>query len=247
MIVKEVYAKTILSKSKVLDYTINPYTGCEHGCTYCYARFMKRFTSHTEEWGRFVDVKINAISLLEHEMKKITPSTVWISGVCDPYQPLEKEYELTKRCLQLLLGQNWSVTVQTKSPLVLRDIELLRKYDDIEVGVTITTADENIRDIFEPNLPPIRQRIETLHRLHSMGIKTFAMIAPILPKARSLVPQLKGKTDHVLIDRMNYHYADWVYKRYRLEYAMTNGFFSQKKIEFAKAFEKEDIHYQFLF
>ena len=247
MIVDEVYAKTILSKSKVFDYTINPYIGCEHGCTYCYARFMKRFTDHKEEWGKFVDVKVNAASLLQREIKKKRPGVVWLSGVCDPYQPLEKEYELTKRCLEILLTHGWPVTVQTKSPLVLRDVESLRKFDEVEVGLTITTADENIRKIFEPNSPPVEQRIETLEKLHSAGVKTFAMIAPLLPKTEGLATQLSGKADYVLIDKMNYHYADRTYKKHRLEYAMTNNFFTGKKTELANAFEKEGIPYQLLF
>ena len=247
MIVDEVYAKTILSKSKVFDYTINPYIGCEHGCTYCYARFMKRFTDHKEEWGKFVDVKVNAASLLQREIKKKRPGVVWLSGVCDPYQPLEKEYELTKRCLEILLKHGWPVTVQTKSPLVLRDVESLRKFDEVEVGLTITTADENIRKIFEPNSPPVEQRIETLEKLHSAGVKTFAMIAPLLPKTEGLATQLSGKADYVLIDKMNYHYADRTYKKHRLEYAMTNNFFTGKKTELANAFEKEGIPYQLLF
>ena len=247
MIIKEVYARTILSQSKVFDYTINPYIGCEHGCTYCYARFMKRFTDHKEEWGRFVDVKINAPTLLQREIRKKRPGRVWISGVCDPYQPLEKKYELTKRCLEVLLKHGWPVTIQTKSPLVLRDLESLREFDEIEVGLTITTADENIRKIFEPNSPPVKQRIETLEELHCVGVRTFAMMAPLLPKTESLVTQLSGKVDYVLIDKMNYHYADRVYRRHKLEYAMTNNFFSQKKIELADAFAKEGIPCQLLF
>ena len=247
MIVKEVYAKTILSKSKVSDYTINPYIGCEHGCTYCYARFMKRFTGHKEEWGRFVDVKINAVSLLQHEIKKKRIGRVWISGVCDPYQPLEKEYELTRRCLEVLSNHNWPVTIQTKSPLVLRDIEILRKFDEIEAGLTITTADEKIRKIFEPNSPPIKERIETLEKMHSAGIKTYAMIAPILPNAEDLPTQLSGKADYILIDRMNYHHADWVYRKHKLEFAMTPSFFTQKKTELANACRKEEIPSQILF
>jgi len=208
---------------------------------------MKRFTDHKEEWGKFVDVKINGPILLQREIKKKRVGKVWISGVCDPYQPLENEYELTKRCLEILLKHSWPVTVQTKSPLVLRDMELLRKFDDIEVGLTITTADENIREIFEPNSPPIKQRIEALEKLHSAGVKTFAMIAPLLPKTEGLVTQLSGKVDYALIDKMNYHYADRVYKRHRLEYAVTNNFFTQKKRELANAFAKEGIPYQLLF
>jgi len=247
MIVEEVYAKTILSHSKVFDYTINPYIGCEHGCTYCYARFMKRFTNHKEGWGSFVDVKVNATTLLEREIRKKRPGKVWISGVCDPYQPLEKKYELTKKCLGILSKHRWPVTIQTKSPLVLRDVDLLREFNDVEVGFTITTADEDIRKIFEPNSPSIRQRIETLEKLHHAGVTTFAMIAPLLPKPEGLVTQLGGKVDYVLIDRMNYHYADRVYKRHKLEYAMTNNFFTRKKMELANAFAEESVPYQLLF
>jgi DNA repair photolyase len=133
MIIKEISAKSILSKSKVTAYTINPYIGCEHGCTYCYARFMKRFTGHKEAWGEFVDAKINAPILLESEIKKKKVGKVWISGMCDPYQPLEKKYELTRKCLEILLKHQWPVTIQTKSNLVLRDIELFKKFKDIEV------------------------------------------------------------------------------------------------------------------
>lgn len=247
MIVKEICAKTILSKSKVLDYTINPYIGCEHGCTYCYARFMKRFTGHEERWGEFVDVKVNAPSLLQSEIKRKRARRVWISGICDPYQPLEKKYELTRGCLEILSRHGWPVTIQTKSPLLLRDIELFEGFIDVEVTVTIATADENIRQIFEPKAPSIRERIEALEKLHSKGIKTSAMIAPMLPKAEGLANELRGKIDSVLIDRMNYHYADWVYRKHKLEHAMTENFFTQKKIELANAFRKESIPYRLLF
>ena len=247
MIVREVQAKTILSRSKVFDYSLNPYIGCEHGCTYCYARFMKRYTGHTEDWGEFVDVKTNVASLLQREIKKKQIGRVWISGTCDPYQPLEMRYKLTKRCLEILLENRWPVTVQTKSPLIKRDLELVRKFHNIEVGFTITTADENIRKIFEPNAPPVGERVETLNELRSSGIKTFVMIAPLLPKAEGLVAQLTGKVDYVLIDKMNYHYADRVYRKHKMEYAMTNNFFNCKKAKLANAFEREGIPYQLIF
>jgi DNA repair photolyase len=247
MIVKEVQAKTILSKSKVFDYTVNPYTGCEHGCTYCYARFMKRFTGHREKWGKFVDAKINAPDLLKHEIKNKTAGRVWVSGTCDPYQPLEKKYELTRKCLKILSEHALPVTVQTKSPLVIRDVELLRGIRGIEVGLSIGTADEGVRRMFEPNSPPIDKRVETLEKLHSEGIRTFAMVAPLLPKAEALVERLKSSVDYVLVDRMNYHHADWVYRKFKLEYAMTDGFFNSKKNELTEALGKERIPFQLLF
>jgi DNA repair photolyase len=247
MITKEVCAKTILSKSKVSDYTINPYIGCKHACTYCYARFMKRFTGHKEKWGQFLDAKVNAPLLLSREIKSKAVGRVWISGVCDPYQIAEKEYELTKRCLEILLKHDWPVTLQTKSPLVYRDVGLLRKFSNIQVGLSLATADENLRRIFEPNAPSIKDRIETLEKLHSAGIAAFAMIAPLLPDAERLVPQLEGKIDYVLVDKMNYHYADRVYKRLNLESIRTTAFFTTKKKELTIMFKKRNMPFQFLF
>ena len=182
MITREIYARSILSKSKVFDYTINPYIGCQHGCAYCYARFMKRTTGHREPWGEFVDIKTNAPDLLRLEINKKSPGRVWISGVCDPYQPIETRYELTKKCLEILVQHDWSITIQTKSPLVVRDIEWLKKAAKIDVGLTVTTADDSIRRLFEPNAPSINTRIRALEELHLAGIRTFAMIAPMLPK-----------------------------------------------------------------
>jgi DNA repair photolyase len=164
-----------------------------------------------------------------------------MSGICDPYQPIEKKYELTRKCLEILIEHNWPVTIQTKSPLVLRDIELLKKSKKVEVCFTITTADEKIRRIFEVNAPSIEEKINALTILHSEGIKTHAMIAPLLPGAETLPSKLKGKIDYVLIDRMNYHYADWVYRKHKLEWAMKERFFIQKGKELKRLFEKEKI------
>ncbi|WP_455279340.1 radical SAM protein [[Eubacterium] cellulosolvens] len=247
MIVKEKSARSILSESKVSDYTVNPYVGCEHRCTYCYARFMKRFTGHRENWGEFIDVKINAPILLKQEIKKKRVGRVWISGICDPYQPIEQKYELTRKCLKILLEHNWPVTIQTKSPIILRDIDLLKKFQDIEAGFTITTADDKIRQIFEPKASTIRERIQALKKLKTAGIQTFAMIAPLLPGAEDLPKLLNGIVDHILLDRMNYHYADWVYTKYNFEYANTDKFFYEKRIELSKSFKKEGITFQILF
>ena len=232
LIVKEILAKTILSKSKIYPWVINPYTGCQHGCSYCYARFMKRVTGHREPWGEFVDVKINAADLLREEIKKKKRGKVWVSGVCDPYQPLEAKYRLTRQCLEILARNYWPVVIQTRSPLVLRDIDIIKGAQDFEVGFSVTTADDRIRKLFEPGAPPITDRIQALDELHKAGIRTYAMIAPVLPGAEGLAELLKGKIDYVLIDRMNYHYADWVYRKYGLEDQLADDFFERVKQEF---------------
>jgi DNA repair photolyase len=247
MKIREIKAKSVLSKSQVYDYALNPYVGCGHGCVYCYAKFMKRFTGHRESWGDFVDVKINAPELLAREVKKKKVGRVWISGVCDPYQPLEKKYMVTKKCLSILVENGWPLTVQTKSPLVLRDVEILKGATDAEVGFKITTADEKPRRIFELKAPPVKKRIEALADLHSAGIRTFAMIAPVLPGAEGLVSQLRGKVEYVLIDRLNYHYADWLYRKKRMEWAMEESFFSQKGKELMTGFKREGVVCRILF
>ncbi|MEJ2628626.1 MAG: radical SAM protein, partial [bacterium] len=202
MNIREIKSRSILSSSQVYDYTINPYVGCQHACTYCYARFMKRFTGHKESWGDFVDIKINAPELLDKEIRKKKKGKVWISGVCDPYQPLEEKYKLTRKCLEILQYHNWPLFIQTRSPLVLRDMDIFKKSGKIEVGLTITTSNDEIRKIFEPNAPSITERLKAIDSLYHHKIKTYVMIAPILPEAENLISRLAGKVNYIIIDRM---------------------------------------------
>lgn len=241
MIVKEIQPKTILSNSQVYPYVINPYRGCQHSCSYCYARFMKRFTRHSEPWGQFVDVKVNAPDLLKQEITRKKPGRVWVSGVCDPYQPLEAKYKLTRQCLEILAQHDWPVTVQTRSALVLRDIDILKEGRNFEAGLSVTTADDRIRKLFEPDAPTIMDRVRALDELHRAGIRTYAMIAPMLPGVEGLAEILAGKVDFVLVDRMNYHYADWVYRKYGLEDKMSDEFFERTGGELSTTFSKFGI------
>lgn len=237
MIVREVEARTILSRSKVYDYAVNPYVGCQHACSYCYARFMKRFSGHSEPWGEFVDVKVNAPGLLRREIGRKKPGKVWVSGVCDPYQPSERRYRLTRECLRILTEAAWPVVVQTRSPLVLRDLDIFAaardRTLDLEVGLTVTTADDRVRRLFEPQAPPITERVRALECLHGAGIRTFAMVAPLLPGAEELGDLLVDKVDFVLVDRMNYTYGDWVYRKYDLKDKLTDDFFRRSAGELA--------------
>jgi len=241
MIVREIQAKSVLSASKIYDYSVNPYSGCAHSCSYCYARFMKRFTGHEEPWGEFVDVKVNAPDLLAREIRRKTPGTVWVSGVCDPYQPVEAEYRLTRQCLEIITGSGWSLVVQTRSPLVVRDADILASGPNVEVGLSVTTADDGVRRLFEPKAPSIPARLEALARLHRAGVRTFAMIAPLLPGAERLPALLAGKVDHVLIDRMNYGYGAWVYRKHGLEGCDTDGYFRGTAEELCAAFARGGV------
>ena len=202
---------------------------------------MKRFTGHKEPWGQFVDVKVNAAELLKREITRKRKDRVWVSGVCDPYQPLEGKYMLTRQCLELLALNGWPVTVQTRSPMVLRDLDILKSGTAFEVGLSVTTADDGMRKLFEPNAPSIKERLRALDELHQAGIRTYAMIAPILPKAETLAEMLLGKVDYVRLDRMNYHYGDWVYRKFGLEDYLTDEYFSQTVEALASGFASAGI------
>jgi DNA repair photolyase len=242
MTIREIQAKSVLSSSKIYDYTVNPYWGCAHQCSYCYARFMKRFTGHQEPWGEFVDVKINAPDVLAEEIHKKKPGTVWVSGVCDPYQPLERRYRLTRQCVETIVRTpGWQLVVQSRSPLVVRDADLFTSGRAVEVGMSVTTGDDAVRKLFEPKAPPIPDRLEALARLHATGVRTFAMIAPLLPGAERLPALLAGKVDRVLVDRMNYGYGSWVYRKHHLEDYQTEGYFRSAAEDIRCAFAAVDI------
>jgi DNA repair photolyase len=169
------------------------------------------------------------------EIRRKKRGRVWVSGVCDPYQALEAKYKLSRRCLEILDQHNWPVVVQTRSPLILRDIDMLKDARDFEVGFTITTMDDGIRKLFESSAPPIKDRLNALDVLHRAGIRTYAMIAPMLPGAESLAEALNGKVDYIIVDRMNYSHANWVYRKYGLDSKLTDNFFYRMGRELASA------------
>jgi DNA repair photolyase len=133
------------------------------------------------------------------------------------------------------------VRVQTRSPLVVRDIDVFRGAEDLEVGLSVTTADDRIRRLFEPRAPAISERLRALKDLHGAGIRTFAMIAPMLPGAEDLAEALAGKVDHLLVDRMNYAHGNWVYRKHGLEEAHSDGFFERTAAQLSTDCERLGI------
>jgi len=248
--VTEVEAKSILNKSKIFDYCLNAYTGCQVNCRYCYARlFMRRYSGHTEPWGAFVDVKVNAPELLRKQLVRAKRGTVWVSSVCDPYQPLEACFKLTRQCLVELAANEFPVNIQTKSTLILRDLDIIEKFEAIEVGMTITTDDERLAKIFEPGAPPVAARIEALGAIRSRGIRTFAFIGPLLPgNPQRLITALEGKVDRILIDRMNYlPTIAGFYRRQGLDAAMTERFFRDQAQSLARQAARRGLPSEILF
>ena len=248
--VKEVKAKSILNKSKIFDYCLNPYTGCQINCAYCYARlFMRRYSGHSEAWGEFVDVKVNAVEVLKRQLNKAKRGTVWISSVCDPYQQLEAKYALTRSCLEELAKKEFPINIQTKSKLVLRDVDLFQEFEAVEVGFTITTNDEQVAALFEPGATSVEERLRALEKIHSSGIKTFAFVGPVLPgNPEKLIESLEGKVDTVFIDRMNYLYSvRGFYHQLGLQGRMTDRFFREYRERLISELEKRKMRFQALF
>lgn len=198
--INEVIAKTILTKSGLpgADYVINPYNGCLFGCMYCYAAQIARWKHPDEEWGSYLDVKTNAPDLLKKELKGIS-GTIFMSSVTDPYVGPESKYQLTRKCLGVLANAEYkdTVSILTKSPLVTRDIDVLKKLK-AEVGCTITSLDDKVSRFLEVNAPPVTARIAALKKLHEAGIKTYAFVGPITPviaNERSIVEIIDALED----------------------------------------------------
>jgi len=180
IVVRETTCKTILNRSGISDYCLNCYTGCEHGCAYCYARYMQRFHPHPEPWGEFVDVKVNAVEVLERQLRRTKPGEVFVSSACDGWQPIEAERRLTRQCCAMLVAHGFQVHVLTKNALVLRDLDILAGRQT-QIGVTITTLDERLRALWEPRSSSVAERIHVIEQAHRAGLKTAIMFGPLLP------------------------------------------------------------------
>jgi len=206
--IKEIKCKNCMTKSKLTDYVINPYTGCEHGCRYCYADFMRRFQNIKENWGDFVYAKINCPELLAQELEKNKPGHIWLSSVCDCYMPIESRFKLTRKILEIISNSKFknkfTIEILTKSALVRRDFDLLKKLN-IELGMSINTINDDIARIIEPLASPPSLRIETLRLAKNNGIKVFGFISPVIPgitKLNEIFSKLEF-VDYVWVELLN--------------------------------------------
>jgi DNA repair photolyase len=212
--VREITAKSIIAKSNLpnTEYVINPYVGCMHSCIYCYARFMKRFTGHNEPWGKFIDVKINAPELIPENTTKYRGKTIYMSSVTDPYNPLEKKYRLTRSILEKLIFLQPDLCIQTKSDLILRDIDLLVQFESCQAGLCITTMDDSLRREIEPYASPVQKRIGALKMLKEAGIETYVFIGPILPfftDWQEIILRTRSFTDLYMFENLNIAGTVW--------------------------------------
>lgn len=211
MKIEEKTCKSIMSDSGLygVDYSINPYTGCEHGCKYCYATFMKQYTNHSEEWGNFVEVKVNAKNALEKDLMRKSKGSILISSVTDPYQPVEERYEITRKILERLADTKFPVTILTKSDLVLRDLDVLNKFkhNRISVGLTINYAEDKDREIWEPNSPGISRRIKALKKISKENIDCYVHLGPYfegITKLEKIMDNVEPYIEELQVEDMNF-------------------------------------------
>lgn len=220
MIIKEIKTNDYLTKSNLpsSDYVINPYVGCTHGCKYCYASFMKRFTGHDEKWGEFIDIKSCNKKI---DLKKISGKNVFLSSVTDCYNELEEKYCITRNILEQLQYSDCNLSISTKSKLILRDIDILKKIKNLTVSLSINTLDEKFRSNMD-NASSINERLETLRKLHENGIYTILFMAPIFPyitEWKEIIEISKDFVDEYWFENLNLRGS---YKKEILEYIKTN-------------------------
>lgn len=201
---REILVNDYLTKSNLpsSDYVINPYVGCPHGCKYCYASFMKRFTAHKEKWGTFIDIKRCD---KEIDIRKLENKTVFLSSVTDCYNSFEEKYKLTRKILNKLKDANCYLSISTKSKLILRDLDLLKQFKNLTVSISINTLDESFRSDMD-NASSIKERLDTLKELHNNNIHTVLFMSPIFPyitNFKEIIEISKDYTDEYWFENLN--------------------------------------------
>ena len=216
MIINHREVKSVISKSNlpIAGFTVNPYIGCAHACKYCYADFMKRFTNHKEKWGTFVDVKYWPNI---KNPQKYSGKTIIVGSVTDGYHPCEKEFKKTREFLKELEGVDANLIITTKSSLILRDLDLIKKFPDPIISLSINTLDEEFRKDMD-NASPISERLNTLKRFHDEGIKTVCFVSPIFPGITDvfeIINEVSDYVDYIWLENLNLRGA---YKKVILDY-----------------------------
>lgn len=166
------------------DWTCNPYVGCSFGCAYCYAMFLPQNRRPVEEWGRWFVAKKNAVDLARKQARRVAGQCVYMSSVTDPYQPAERGLMLTRGILEAMIPHQPRLVVQTRGPLVVRDIDLLVQFKSLRVNVSIPTDSERVRQQFEPKAPLLDRRWAAMAELRASGVAVGVCVTPTLPIER---------------------------------------------------------------
>lgn len=203
-VIREIEVKGVITKSNlpVCEYSVNPYVGCTHGCKYCYASFMKRFTGHAEPWGAFLDVK--------HwpeikNSKKYEGKELFIGSVTDPYLPQEETYKRTRALLAQLHGSGAKISIATKSDLILRDLDLMKTFPDARVSWSVNTLDEAFQRDMDGAVS-IERRLAAMKAFHSAGVRTTCFISPIFPgitDIKAIIDRAKEQCNLIWLENLN--------------------------------------------
>ncbi|MDR0719312.1 MAG: radical SAM protein [Treponema sp.] len=238
MIIRHVTTRAIATKSKLpdADFVINPYTGCTHGCVYCYAEFMCRFTGHAgEKWGTFMDVKEGGRMPGPRVLKG---KTILIGSVTDPYNHLEKKYQKTRSILTRLEELDAQVEILTKSPLVLRDMDILGRLKNLRVGLSFSTMDADLARLIEPRAASPGDRLETLKQLNAAGIAAYAFVSPLFPLLsdyRKIAEAVEKYAAYICFENLNLRGS---YKKAVLELIKKN--YPEQYHDFAAVYQSKD-------
>src|SRR5438105_1812723 len=183
------------------DWTCNPYLGCTFGCSYCYAMFLPQNRRPKEDWGKWFQTKVNAVELARKQGPKLAGQAVYMSSMTDPYLPAERSLRLTRGILEALIPYQPRLLIQTRGPLVVRDLDVLGEFAALRVNVSIPTDSEAVRMVFEPKAPPLENRWQALAQLKAAGLPVGVCITPMLPfdNARAFVVRLTAFQPDVVV------------------------------------------------
>jgi DNA repair photolyase len=261
--IQEICTKEIITKSKLpdADYVVNPYIGCTHRCIYCYAEFMKRFTNHSESWGEFLDIKRCSKKI---KKSSLSGKTILISSVTDPYNRYETKYRATRDILHQLLDSDAKIEILTKSSLVLQDIDIIKKFKNIKIGISLNTLDDTFRALIEPFAPSIRERLKALKVLKEEGIETYSFISPIFPGLtdfKTIVDHIGDTVNNYCFENLNLRggYKEKILKfisQYRpdlqalyfdIYVANNTSYWEKVKCDIENTFQNNNIKYKLYF
>ena len=245
-IIREIEVQSVMTKSSlpVGGFSVNPYVGCPHACKYCYASFMKRFTGHTEPWGTFLDVKHWKPITNPH---KYDGQRIVIGSVTDGYNPYEEEFCRTRRLLEELKGTNAEIMICTKSDLVLRDLDLLKKFPKVTVSWSINTLDEQFRMDMDRAVS-IERRIKAMKKVYEAGIRTVCFVSPIFPgitDVKAIIERVRDFADLIWLENLNLRgqfkgtIMSYIRENHPDVYALYDEIYNKKRMDYWESLEKE--------
>ena len=246
MKIQEIQVKSVMTKSNlpVSDFSVNPYVGCTHACKYCYASFMKRFTNHPEPWGEFIDVKM--WPPIQHP-EKYAGKEAFLGSVTDCYQPCEAKYQRTRALLEQLQGSGISISIATKSDLVLRDLDLIKTFPNARVSFSINTLDENFRREMDRGAS-IEKRLAAMKAFYDAGVQTTCFISPIFPgitDVKAIIERSKKQCNLVWLENLNLRgdyrvrILEWIHEKHPELDGLYHDIYSNKSRAYWTALDEE--------